>query len=246
MKLHELRSFAGTAFREKAGTARFMAFSFPAVWVIFKAVPDLMAAALIFRKQTAPAAVFFSRDVFWSVFLLLWNILSFCILIPMLCTVCAWFSEQLGFGRKKYFFGHGKYYWKSLWFFGKVEFFRFVMLAPFLLSCFLTAGAFRKASVSPDSGLWVFLMIQCLAAAFWMGYFYLRFCAGLCAVPFLFLENPKISAFRAVKLSGNILHHQYRKLFLILLTGLFLPKTAAMLILFLQIRIREYFRDNQY
>ncbi len=245
MKIQELRAFSGKILKTDRKTAWCMACSVPAVWLIMKLIPDSMAGMLIFRKQALPADVFFYRDNFWILFTLLWNMLTFCILTPMLCAVCGWFSEKAGFGKRKYHFSYGRFYWKSLWFFAKIQCIRFLILLPFVLACYLTVRAFGKAVFMEEAGFWLFLTIQCLVSAFWAGLYYLKFCISLCAVPFLFLENPDISAFRAVRLSENMLSGRYGKLFLIFGTGLTVPKTAAMLILFLQIRIREYLQEYQ-
>jgi len=245
MKLQELRAFAGNTLHGRKKTAWFMAFSYPAVWLIVKAVPDLIAGALIFRKEMLPADIFFGRNRFWMLFLWFWNLLGFCILTPMLCTVCGWFSGKLGFSRRKYISKGGKFYRKALWFFGKLEAVRFLMLFPFVLFCRLAGKAFEKSALSEDAGIWLFLTVQCLIFALWSGAFYLRFCVNLTAVPFLFLENPDIPARKAVKLSGRILEKKKAKLFLILFTGFGLSRTVAMLILYLQIRIREYFQEQE-
>lgn len=244
MKLQELRNFSRVSLRNCRRTAFFMAFSYPVVWLIMKAVPDYMAGALIFQTDTTPAEIFFSRNPFWRVFLILWNLLSFCILIPMLCSIGGWFSDKMGFEGKKRFFGNGKLYWKSLWFFGKIGIIRFLMLLPFMLACYLTGKAFAQAILVEEAGIWLFLMIQCFVLAFWMGLYYIRFCIGMSAVPFLFLDNPDIRALKAVSLSRRMLDGYHKKLFLILLTGITLPRAVSMLILFLQIRIREYFQEN--
>ncbi|MBR1555941.1 MAG: hypothetical protein IJ644_11210 [Oscillospiraceae bacterium] len=245
MKLQELRTFAGESLNGRRKTAWFMAVSYPAVWLIMKMIPDFMAGALIFRKEAFPADIFFSRDVFWTAFMILWNLLRFCILTPMLCSICGWFSSRLGFGRNKQFFGSGKLYWKSLWLFGKTEVIRFLMLFPFILFCGLAGAAFEKSALSEDAGIWLFLTMQCIIAAVWTGIFYLRFCVNLLAVPFLFLENPEIPALKSVMLSGRILEGRHRHIFLIFCTGLFLPRTVTMLILYLQIRIREFFQEQE-
>ena len=245
MKLQELRRFAGNSLKGQQKTAWFMAFSYPAVWLIMKLIPDFMAGAMIFRKELFPADIFFSRDMFWTAFVMLWNLLRFCILTPMLCSICGWFSVRLGFSMKRHFFGKGKLFWKSLWFFGKIEAVRFLMLFPFMLFCSLAGNAFEKSAFSEDAGIWLFLTVQCLIFALWSGVFYLRFCVNLTAVPFLFLENPDSSALKAVKLSSRILEKNHGKLFLILLTGVALPRTVTMLILYLQIRIREFFQEQE-
>ena len=246
MKFRELRAFTKETLKANQKTAWFMAYSLPAVWLIMKLIPDSMAGVLIFQKQVLPKDVFFYHDHFWMLFMLLWNLLTFCILTPMLCAVCGWFSGQAGFGRVKYHFGYGKFYWKALYFFGKIQSIRFLMLFPFVLACYLTVRAFEKSALMEEAGIWLFLTVQCLIFAFWTGLYYLRFCVSLSAVPFLFLENPEISALKAVRLSGTMLSGCHRNLFLILGTGLTLPRIVTMLILFLQIRIREYLQEQQF
>ncbi|MBR0485817.1 MAG: hypothetical protein IJJ69_13750 [Oscillospiraceae bacterium] len=245
MKLRELRTFSVESLKGQRKTAWFMAISYPAVWLIMKAIPDCMAGALILRKEAFPADIFFSHGMFWMAFVILWNVLRFCILTPMLCSICGWFSCRLGFGRKKQFFGSGKLYWKSLLFFGKIEIIRFLMLFPFAGFCWFAEEAFAKSVLSEDAGIWLFLTIQCIVGTFWTGIFYLRFCVNLLAVPFLFLENPEISAWKAVMLSGKILERKHHKLYLIFCTGLFPARTVMMMILYLQIRIREFFQEQQ-
>ena len=244
MMLRDLRKFSGEAFRYCRKTERSMAFSIPVVWLILKLVPDAMAGLLIFRTEITPKEVLFGENDFWALFGLLWNLLTFCMIIPMLCCVCAWFSEKLGFSRSREFSLKGKCYWKCLWFFGQVEIVRFFMLFPCVLSFWLMKKCFWKASFMAEAGIWLFLTIQCFVLGIWLGVFYIRFCVSLSAVPLLFLEYPDMPALKAVLTSGKILQRNHRKLFQIVFTGLTIPRITAMLILFLQIRMREYAQEK--
>lgn len=244
MRMRELRAFTGESLRNHHKMAWFRAWSLPVVWLMIKSVPDLLAAALILKTETSPAELFFGRNPLWIVFTILWHMLGFCILMPMLCGMCGWFSHRLGLGKVQHFFRNRKLFWKGVYFFGQIECIRFLVLFPFMLFCFLAGKCFSQCALIEEAGLWLFLSVQCIISAVWTGIYYLRFCTGLCAVPFLFLENTEIPALRAVITSRKILAGQHRKLFLIICTGLFLPHTVTMLILFLQIRIREYAQEN--
>lgn len=246
MKLRELRRFSVESVRDCRKTAWFMAFSYPIVWLILRGISDAVAGALIFQTETTPKEVLYSQNIFWALFSLLWNLITFCILMPMLCSICAWFSGKLGFSRSREFYAHGKQYWKCLWFFGQVEIIRFFMLFPCMLSFWLMTKFFWKASLMEEAGIWLFLTIQCFVLGIWTGVFYIRFCVSLSAVPLLFLEYPEMPAIRAVITSRKILEKRHRKLFQIVLTGWTLPNIINMLILFIQIRMKEYFQEKEF
>ena len=223
-----------------------MALLYPAAVLMMKLIPDVTAFFMLKKTDITPEALFFGKNQTWVLFAVLWGMLRFCILTPLLCSVCSWFAHYLGLNaRKQNFFQTGLFF-RSLKFFGMTEFIRFLALSPFVSACLLTAYAFRRSTLTEEAGFWLFMMIQALAAAVWMGIFYIRFCVNLSAMPFLFLEDPSRPVLKSIRISWNLLRHQHGKLALILLTGVFLPYTVTMLMLFLQIRIREYFQEKTY
>ena len=77
MKLRELKKFSVASVKYCRKTAWFMAFSYPVVWLILRMVSDAVAGALIFQTETTPKAIFYSQNVFWALFSLLWNLFTY-------------------------------------------------------------------------------------------------------------------------------------------------------------------------
>lgn len=240
MKLQELHSFTKSALQKYPKLAWGMAFLYPALWLLMKTIPDITAAALLNRTPAMTSDLFFGHNRIWVIFVMFWSLLRFCILTPVLCLVCSWFSKLAGFRQSTgSVIRNTSFMLHCIRFFGETALLRFLALLPFMLSCLLTVSAFQQMSSAGSAGVWLFIMTQALAAAFWTGLYYLHFCAKLVVLPFLFLENRHISVFHAIHTAGDVLHHQYRRLCLIFLTSFSLPRMLAMLTVFLQIRIRE-------
>lgn len=251
MKMQELRQFTRETIQRKPGKAWSIAMLLPVVWVSMELIPDLLSGILWINGLLTPDRFFFSREPFWIAFLILWNVLRFCIMTPVLCGVCSWFSSMLGFtGKIVRPFRDGRFFRNSLRFFGIIQILEFFSLFPFVFSCILTAGAFRESMKQEDAGFWLFLVVQCLCLCFWTAWLAVRFRVNLLASPLLFLEHPENSAdsvitvWQTVQLSARILEHQHGKLFAIFLTNYRFRDFLAMLILFLQIRIREYLQEQ--
>lgn len=260
MKLQELRQFTRETIRRKPGKAWGIAMSLPAVWLSMELFPDLLAGMLWLKGLLTPESFCFSREPFWIGFLILWGMLRFCVITPVLCGVCSWFRSMLGFtGRIVRPFRDRHFFWDSLRFFGVIRILEFLSLFPLILSGMLTVGAFRESLHQEDAGFWLFLVMQCLCLCFWTTWYALKFRVSLLTVPLLFLESQEHpgesgicvrsarsvrAIWHTVRLSGKILEHQHGKLLLILLTNYQFRDFLAMLILFLEIRIREYFQEK--
>ena len=240
LELRELKHFSKQSLRNDRKTAAGMALSYPAAWLMMKAVPDYFAGALIWQKKLTPAEIFFSRNENFWLFRGIWEIFTFCMLIPMACGIVGWFSEKNGFRRKR----KEKLY-KILWFFGKVEIIRFLALLPVMAGIFLTGKIFSRAALAEEAGIWIFWLIQSAVLTFWAGIGYIRFCIGLNALPVIFLNDAKIGAWKAVRLSEKMLAGHYRKLFLIFLMGGTPTGIIGMTTVFFQIRIREYLQERK-
>ncbi len=250
MKMRELRQFTRETIQRRPGKAWGIALLLPAVWLGMELIPDVLSGILWMKGLLLPERFFFSREPFWIGFLILWEILRFCIMTPVLCGVCSWFSSMLGFtGKIVQPFRDCTFFWNSLRFFGMIRILEFFSLFPVIIACVLTVGAFQQSTMQDDAGFWLFLVIQCLCLCFWTAYFAIRFRVNLLATPLMFLEDPGrcvksvVSVWKVIRLSGKILEHQHGKLLLILLTNYQFRDFLTMLILFLQIRIREYLQE---
>ncbi len=126
---------------------------------------------------------------------ILWEIPIFCIMTAVICYVYDWLGKANGLAMHRIDLQLWK---KGLHFFGMLMLIRFLMLIPFMLTCLLTVQAFRQGILANDAGIWLFLTIQGMTAIFWTGVLYLKFCLDLLPVPFLFLENPDCSPWKAV------------------------------------------------
>lgn len=246
MKIQELRQFTRETVQRAPGKAWANTLLLPVVWMSMKLLPDLLFVFSWENHIMTSRELFFGSNPFWAAFLILWELLSFCILTPIVCGVCSWFSSMLGFRKKPvHAFRDRKIFWQGMRFFGTLEILKFFVVFPFVLACVLTVGAFRKSLLQEDAGFWLFLVVQCLCLCIWTAVFAIRFWISLLATPLLFLENPRCKVWQTVKLSGKILEHQYQKLGLIFISNYNFRNMFMMLVLFLQIRIREYLQEQE-
>lgn len=247
MKIQELRQFARDSLHGNYKLAWGMALLYPVLWIVMEAVPDILAGMLWHANIMTSSELLFGKDWLWVLFAVLWEMLRFCIIIPVFCSACSWFSHLLGFGRKRmHVFRDRYFFWHSMRFFGMIEIMKFFVIFPLMLSGMVTVYAFQKSILQEDAGLWLFAVIQGIAVSIWIIIFYIKFCVSLLATPLLFLEKPDCPVFRTVGLSRKLLDGQYGKIFLILFSGLCLPNQVTMLLLFLQIRVREYLQEQEF
>ena len=212
--------------------------------------PAIFAAVCIRRGTLSPAALF--TDWRWALAASLWWLLSFCIRVPVECSVRSWFTSitELSLpGQARCFFPTARRYFHALYFFGTTELVRSFAMLPLLLAGTGTLLLLRQSTGIPEGGLWLFAAVQGLAAVFWAGWYELRFSVSLSAVPYLYLNDPHRGVFRSIRDSRRMLsghHHRLAAAVLpyvpaIPLTGPFLlPCLMTDLTLFLQLRIREY------
>ena len=139
-------------------------------------------------------------------------------------------------------------------FFGMVSLLRWLLLTPCATLGILAYFALQKSMAMTESGILLFCAVQAITFLIWTVVFCIRFTVGLLAVPFLYLENPEISVFHAVRQSEKMLAGHHGTLFLLLLEYLplmlpivtipfVLPKVVTEVTLFLQIRMKEYAQE---
>lgn len=250
----ELHHFSRKSIKGHYAQACGTSFLLLGIWLILKLIPVLLAGVLLLNGSLTPGGLFFGRGRLWVLFMALWSMVSFCILAPVKCGARSWFSHLVELeqpGQERKFFRSARAYGRGLYFFGVVAVLRWLAALPFAAACLLTAEAFRQSAGLTEGGLWLFAAVQGIAAAFWAGRFYVRFCVSLAAVPYLFLENPKRSVLQAVRDSGNMLSGKYSQLAALVLpyvpaavpvvtVPFLLPCLMTDVTLYLQLRIREY------
>ncbi len=222
-------------------------------------VPAVLSAVLIARGALTPAGLFFGTQRLWVLFTILWSLFAFCVRIPVLCGTCSWFTHLVELelpGQERRFFRTVKAYCRGIYFFGTVSLLRWLAAMPLMAACVLTVLAVRQSAGLTEGGLWLFAAVQGLAAVFWTGWLYIRFCVGLAAVPYLFLMNPEVGVLPAVRASCRMLSHRHRQLAVLTVPYLpaclpvvtipfLLPCLMTDITLYLQLRIREYFQAEQ-
>ncbi len=219
-------------------------------------VPLILGAVLIAKGTMTPKAIFMGNHAMWALFGLLWGIVSFSVLLPVRCGVWSWFTALLGMEKqkRKYFATTGEFF-HAVYFFGRLSFIRWIALAPAGIAGILAYFALQKSTAVTESGILLFCAVQAMTIFIWTILFCIRFTVGMLAVPFLYLENPEISVFHAVRQSEKMLAGHHKRLFALLLGYLplalpivtipfVLPKIMTDVILFLQIRIREYAQEE--
>lgn len=260
MQYRELYQYTGRALRGKYPQAYAAALLYPAAWLLLKLFPCFLAAVLVACGTLSPMELFFGKLPLWVAFSVLWEVLRFCILTPIGCGMCSWFTETLGLRPERMetvFFRDVRSFCKGMWYFAVVAFRRFLALLPFVLSAACAVFTFRCSMGLADGGLWLFAFVQCLLAAFWSILYYLYFCTNLLAVPFLYLSDPDGSPWQAVRNARCLMHGSRLALLrLFLRDGLagiplvtipvLLPFWMSHYTLFIQIRLREWEQENAY
>ncbi len=258
MQFREIQQFTRQTIKGRYMAAFTASLLYPALWLLLKLVPCFLAAVLLACRIMTPRELFLGSLPLWVCGSLLWELLSFCLLTPVKCGVCSWLTDVLGFdsGGENIFFRSFGAYCRGIAFFAGTALCRLLALLPFVLSAAGAVLSFRNSLSAEDGGLWLFLCIQSLCAAVWTGVFYLRFCVGMAAVPFLYLSDPKGSPFLAVRQSQRMLSGRHRALWGMLLRYVpvmasvvtipfLLPYFTMNCALFLQIRIHEWAQHQE-
>ena len=256
MFFRELREFSRKSLKGHYLSAFRTALLCPIVQTATKIVPLVLGAVLIARGTMTSQGILLGNNAMWVLFGILWGIMSFSILLPIRCGVWSWFTALLGMEKhkRKYFNTTGEFF-HAVYFFGMVSLLRWLLLTPSAVSGILAYFALQKSTAVTESGILLFCAVQAITVLIWTVIFCIRFTVGLLAVPFLYLENPEISVFHAVKQSEKMLMGHHKRLYALLLGYLplllpivtipfVLPKIMTDVILFLQIRMKEYAQEE--
>ncbi len=225
-----------------------------AVWLVLKFAPCILAGVLITNGTITMRMLLLGSPMLWVLFSALWAMLRFCVMLPLRCRTCAWFTVLSGLEqhhRRKCYFPDTASYLRAIRYFGTVALLRLLAMLPLALGILGAILAFRYSLEAADAGLPLFAAVQCLLLSAVGLVYYLRFHIGIAAVPFLFLEQPDGSPFAAVRSSLRILHGRQAQL-LVLFFGylpaalpvvtipFLLPHLLTSTTLFLQICMREW------
>ncbi len=256
MFFRELHEFSRNSLKGHYSGAFRTALLCPFMELITGIVPLILGAVLIARGTMTPKGILMGSHAMWALFGVLWGILSFSILLPIRCGVGSWFTALLGMEKqkRKYFATAGEFF-HAVYFFGMVSFMKWLLLTPASVAGILAYFALQKSIAVTESGILLFGAVQAVTVFIWTILFCIRFTVGLSAVPFLYLENPEISVFHAVKQSERMLAGHHGKLFLLILRYVpimlpivtipfVLPNIMTDIILFLQIRMKEYAQEE--
>lgn len=254
MNFRELYAYTRRILHGNYGRAFAASSFYGTIWLVLKLAPCILAAVLIANGTLTMRMLLSGSPMLWVLFSVLWAVLRFCIMLPLRCGACAWFTELVGLNRsrcRRTFFRTTGAYLRALWYFLRVEAMRFTAMLPFVLGVLGAGMAFQRSIGMADAGLPLFIAAQCLCVAAAGLVYYLRFCVGIAAVPFLYLEQPHGSPFAAVRHSRRMLHGRHALLILLVLGHLpaalpvvtipfLLPHLLTSCTLFLQIRMREW------
>lgn len=251
MDYHELYRYTKTMLKGKpAFTASLL---YVSLCLLLKLIPCFLAAALCIFGMLHPAELLTGAVPAWAVFSVLWELLSFCVRLPVYCALCSWFTDAVGMRRNsrvRLFFPDASGFCKAILFFGGISLIRAAALAPFFGFCTAAVVCFERSIALPESGMWLFAFIQSLCAAFWSLLFYGYLRLGTLAAPFLYLENPDISLFHGFRdsmlvMKGirwgwfRILLHYAPSALPVVTIPLFLPNLIGSFTLLVQIRMME-------
>ena len=249
--IHQLHHFAGKSLRGHYAAAWGASMLCLGIRLIIRLIPMLFAGILILNDSVTPGGLF--GNGLWLLFMLLWESVGFCILLPVKCGTRSWFTHLTELeqpGQERTFFRNTRSFGRGICFFGTVGLMRWIAALPFAAGCMVAVYSLRQSIIADDGGLWLFAAVQGLAGAFWGLWGYLRFGIRTMAVPYLFLNDPSRSAWSAVQISGHILTGRYRQLALLLLPycmaslpvvtiPFLLPRQMTELTMFFQLCIRE-------
>lgn len=221
----------------------------PAVWLILRILPLILAAVLI-RSESATAKMFLTdAPPLWMIFSVLWMFFRFGIFLPLRCASDGWMLSRFGLfpdSGDAVCFRSVHAYFRAFWFFLCIGIIRMLKLLPCLAGFTGAVLAFQYSINRPDGILPLFLAVQCLCFGIFAGISYLRFCLGMGTVRLLFLRNSKMSPITAIRRSACVL--QGKRLSVLILrmcrisAFLLLPLLPYIImheILFLELSIRE-------
>ncbi len=250
MNFRELRAYTKRTIRGRYCRVLRESLRYPAAWLFFRLVPCALAGLLIAKGCFTPKELFFGGIPLWTACSVLWAVLRFAVLLPLQCRTCSWFTDLVELGEARTFFTGTDTLLRAAWYFLRVELCRLTAVLPLALGLLGAEYAFRAAVGLPDGGLELFLTAQCLCMAAAGTVWYVRFCAGLAAVPYLFTADPDGSPFADMRRSGSILRGHYMQLLRLILGYLpaalpvvtipfLLPYLVTDYTLLIQICIRE-------
>ncbi len=254
MNFRELYAFTRRSLHGNYRRALAVSLSYGTAWLVLKLIPWLLAGILIANGTLTQRSLLLGSPGRWVMFSMLWAFLRFCLLLPLRCRTCAWFTALSGLERRcrrKCFFPDAAAYLQAIRYFGCVALLRLFAMLPLALGVLGTILAFRYSLEAADAGLPLFAAVQCLLLSAAGLVYYLRFQIGIAAVPFLFLEQPDGSPFAAVRSALRMLHGRQAQLLLLILGYLpavlpvvtipcLLPHLLTSTTLFLQICMREW------
>lgn len=259
MTIREIQCFSRQAVKGHYAAVLTASLLCPALRLLLKLVPCFLAAVLVACGVMTQRELLLGGVPQWAVLTYLWELLSFCILTPVQCGVCSWMSDFLGLGSKEedVFFRSAGAYCRGMAFFAGAALCRMLALLPFVLFAAGAVVSIRYGLAAADSGWHLFFCAQCICAAVWTGLRYLRFCVGMAAVPFLYLADPGMSPFRAVRQSQKLMRGRRRMLAALWMRWLpmalpvvtipfVLPYPMMNTTLLIQIRIREWIQEEQH
>ena len=252
MNLREL--YACTRRTLKGQYARILGISlvYPLAWAFFRVIPCVLAGVLVFQEKLSARTLVAGGVPLWLLFSVLWAILRFGVLLPLRCGTCGRLTALTGLERSRPVNLRSlSGYLRAAWYFACVELLRLPALLPFVLGI-AGAGFFLQRSVGlAEGGAMLFLAAKCFCLALAGLLQYLRFSIEIAAVPFFWLEHPRLSPFAAVRHAREMLRSVYPSLLLHLLCCIpavlplvtipfVLPYFTVSGTLFLQVRMREW------
>ncbi len=223
--------------------------------LFFRTVPCILGTVLTLQGEMTPLALLASGTTLWLAFSLLWRLLRFCVMTPVVCGVFSWYSAMLELelpGSRRVFFPGLAAWLRGMGFFFCIDICRFLSWLPFAAGCCGTAYCFAQSLRQSDGSVWLFASVQCLCLAFWGLVFAIRYELGAAAVPMLFMAEPGISPRRAMRRSRQMLRGKRMQvaglqLLQLIAAGVpfLLPHAMIQYVLFLQIRMREWAQQEE-
>lgn len=250
MNFRELRACTKRTIRGRYRRVLRESLRYPAAWLFFRLVPDVLAGLLIAKGCFTPKELLFGGIPLWTAYSVLWEVLRFIILLPLQCRTCGWFTDLTELGEERTFFTGTDALLRAAWYFLRVELCRLAAVLPLALGLLGAEYAFHEAEDAADGGFALFLTAQCLCLAAVGAVRYVRFCIGLAAVPYLFAADPNGSPFADIQRSCRVLRGHHAELLRLVLGYLpaalpvvtipfLLPYLVTDYTLFIQICIRE-------
>ncbi len=213
--------------------------------LLCRLVPAGLAALLLVRGTD-----YQKNSLLWGSFLLLWELFSFGMLLPVRCAVWSRFGAWLGLCRMRTCFSRLRGYLRAVRIVGTADLLRALAWLPPTASALLTVVCLRESVQGLSAEIRLFWAAQGIALCFWTSFFAVRLQVGLCAVPLLCTQFPQEGTAAVLRRSLRLLRGHHREYWSILLCyapaaviflpmPFLLPWMFADMTLFLQLRIRE-------